>query len=39
MRVGDVNHVEKKTCLACNSVNTTTTTEACPEISKLTVVP
>lgn len=29
----------KKTCLACNSVNTTTTTEACPEISKLTVVP
>ena len=37
MRVEDVNHVGKKTCLVCDSISTTTTftTEACQETFKI----
>ena len=37
MKLPDVNHVGKKTCLVCNSKRTTTTftTEACSETFKI----
>ena len=41
MRLDDVNHVVKKTCLVCDSITTATTftTEACQEILKFSVAP